>query len=375
MDVSVNVFELETRDPFALGTRISQPKVWPSVQLQLSEAGIEGYGEAAPIAEVMSFSPNDVYVALCAARAFIATLNPERDHPLLLSGDPYAQSDLLARMFAAVDYNRGAMCALDLALLDWFAKSQELPAYRLLGQVERPRCASAFTIAIESADRMIEKAAAVSCFPILKVKLGTETELGRDEDLLIMREIRALAPTARLIVDANCAWEPDETIQKAKQLRDLGVEFIEQPLRPDEDNKMASLYTDSALPLVADESVQTPNDVFRLRSRFHGINVKLVKCGGVTPALRMIESARACGMSVQTGCMIESSVCIAAALHLGRADYYDLDGAALTSNDPFEGVTFKNGLIEVSDFPGLGVRPVSEVSEGNLKAKRCAREP
>jgi L-alanine-DL-glutamate epimerase-like enolase superfamily enzyme len=221
----------------------------------------------------------------------------------------------------------------------------------LLGLSAQDLPLTSFTVGIDSLDRMVEKLQAACRHPIIKIKLGT------DDDVEIVRTLRR-ETEAVLRVDANCGWDAKKTIAMSHELHALGVEFIEQPLPAEELDAMEEVYRHSALPLIADENCVVPEDVPELRGRFHGINVKLVKCGGILPALRALELARLLGLKTMLGCMIESSLCITAAAHLGPlADFVDLDGPLLITNDPFRGVEYEGARLRLPQRPGLGVEP------------------
>jgi L-alanine-DL-glutamate epimerase-like enolase superfamily enzyme len=156
-------------------------------------------------------------------------------------------------------------------------------------------------------------------------------------------------------VDANCGWTADETIHNALILKDLGVEFIEQPLKPDDWEGMKKVYSQSVLPIIADEACLREEDVSRCANYFHGVNIKLVKCGGLTPGLRMIQEAKSLGLKVMMGCMTETSIGISAIANAAPLlDYVDMDGALLLANDPAYGVTFDDGKVFFPKENGLG---------------------
>ena len=170
---------------------------------------------------------------------------------------------------------------------------------------------------------MVAKLKEMPGFPVYKVKLGTKN------DIEIIRALRK-ATDAAFRIDANCAWTAEETIEKSHALKELGVEFIEQPMVRENWKEMEKVYRESALPIIADESSQTEEDVARCAGLFHGINVKLPKCGGLTPGKRMLEDARRRGMKTMVGCFTESSVGISATAQvLPLLDYADLDGILL----------------------------------------------
>ena len=215
--------------------------------------------------------------------------------------------------------------------------------------------ATDYTIGIDTIERMTAKLQEYAGWPIYKIKLGTPG------DLEIIRTLRRHTD-AVFRVDANCGWTVAETIANARALRELGVELIEQPLPAGDWEGMAEVFRRSALPVVADESCRIESDVDRCAGCFHGVNVKLVKCGGMTPARRMIARARQLGLRVMLGCMTESTVGISAmAQFLPLADYADLDGPLLLARDPATGVTIERGRVIFADENGCGVRLQSAV--------------
>ena len=187
-----------------------------------------------------------------------------------------------------------------------------------------------------------------SGWSIYKIKLGA------DNDVEIVRQLRKNTD-AVFRVDVNCGWTAEETIEKSHDLKQLGVEFIEQPLPADDWKGQQRVFQESAIPVIADESCQTIADVAKCENHFHGINIKLVKCGGLTPARKMISDARTRNLKVMVGCMTESTVGISAiAQLLPQLDYVDMDGAALLAKDIATGVTVVRGKCRFSDRPGTG---------------------
>ncbi|MYI93645.1 dipeptide epimerase, partial [Candidatus Poribacteria bacterium] len=216
-----------------------------------------------------------------------------------------------------------------------------------LNPLNTPR--TSFTIGLDEPTVMAEKALAADVYPILKVKLGTA------RDIEIMETLRTVTDKP-IYVDANTAWSPNKAVQKIHQLKEYGVELVEQPTEPDDIAGLKFVRENSALPIIADESVKRASDIPRLSGAVDGINIKLVKCGGLLEAVRMIHVARAHGLRVMIGCMIESSLGITAAAHLSPlVDYADLDGNLLIKNDPFSGVTLNNGKLILPERPGIGV--------------------
>jgi L-Ala-D/L-Glu epimerase len=245
-----------------------------------------------------------------------------------------------------------AQCALDEAAHDLMAQRAGQPLYRHWGLDPIRNPMTDYTIGLDTTGKMVAKLQETP-WPIYKIKLGRPaTE--PDADLAIVRELRRYTD-AIFRVDANCGWTAEQTIRYAPVLRDLGVEFIEQPLPADDWAGMKQVYDQSALPIMADESCITETDVARCAGYFHGVNVKLTKCGGLTPARRMLAEARALGLKTMIGCMTESSVGIAAIAHLlPLLDFVDMDGAMLIANDPAEGVRLIDGAVHYTDRNGTG---------------------
>lgn len=258
-----------------------------------------------------------------------------------------------AQYMAALDAMLGerafARCALDVAAHDLWARRQGQRLGLLWEQDHERRIPTCFTIGLGSIEEMVAKMQEQP-WPIYKIKLGT------DHDLDIIRALRQHT-TATFRVDANTAWSPEQTVQLAPQLRDLGVEFIEQPLKAGDWDGQAFVYQNSPLPIIADESCHTEADVLKCAGYFHGINIKLMKCGGLLPARRMIAQAHELGMQVMVGCMTESSVGISAIAQLvPELDYVDMDGALLLRDDPADGVRIDTeGIVHYPDRAGTGV--------------------
>ena len=239
------------------------------------------------------------------------------------------------------------LCALDVATHDLWAKKQGLPLYQAWQLKLEKLPLTNFTISIGSIENMVQQMLDFPS-PIYKIKLGTK------EDIDIIKALRQHS-NAPFRVDANCAWTVEETLKNAPILKKLEVEFIEQPLAKDNWEGMKTLFAKSVLPIIADESCQTQADVKKCFQHFHGINIKLMKCGGYTPALQMIQEAKFLNMKVMVGCMTESSIGISAiAQLLPLLDYVDMDGALLLKNDPSVGVQVKNGLVKYSTVNGHG---------------------
>jgi L-alanine-DL-glutamate epimerase-like enolase superfamily enzyme len=264
-------------------------------------------------------------------------------------GDPRAFSLAAAR--AAVPGQASAEAALDMALFDLAGRRLGVPVCELLGLDPSRTPTTSFTIGMDTPDVVVAKVREASAYPILKVKMGS------DGDREILEAVRDTT-RATLRVDANEGWTPDDALERLAWLHKLGVEFVEQPLPASMIAETRALRRQSPLPFYADESVHRAADIPALAGAFDGINIKLMKCGGLAEALRMIAVARAHGMKVMLGCMIESSLAITAAAHISPlVDTADLDGHLLIASDPFVGATVEDGRIVLPDGAGLGVRP------------------
>ncbi|MCC9602608.1 dipeptide epimerase [Stieleria sp. JC731] len=250
-----------------------------------------------------------------------------------------------------------ALSALDLAAYDLFGKLSARWTYEILGLAWEQIPQSSYTIGIDEIDVMVSKLRANAGWEIYKIKLGTK------HDVEIVRRLREVT-SAVFRIDANCGWTAEQAIEYSHELKELGVEFIEQPLPADSKKKHhRKVFEESSLPIIADENCLVEADVARCEGLFHGVNVKLCKCGGLTPAVRMLQEAKRLGMKTMVGCMVESSVGISGAAQLAPLlDYADLDGAVLISKDVAEGVTIEKGKIKLNDLFGSGVNYFSEMT-------------
>ena len=335
MKLSFYRIELPLEHVFTIarGSRSSQT----SLIVELEHQGQRGYGEA---------TEHPYYGVEFDSMAS----SLEACRPTVESYDGDSPSRLWDRLQPTLSREMFLLAAIDSAAHDLFGKLAKRTTFEALGLQwdEVPR--SSFTIGIDSIDLMVEKLVARSGWPIFKIKLGT------DHDVQIVEQLRQHT-SAIFRVDANCGWTPAETIENSRALRDLNVEFIEQPLSAaaaaDDHERV---YRESALPIVADESCLVESDVHSCFEKFHGINVKLSKCGGITPAFRMLQHAKELGMQTMIGCMVESSVGISAAAQLvPLLDYADLDGSELLVGDIAEGVRVVDGSINLSGGHGNGI--------------------
>jgi L-alanine-DL-glutamate epimerase-like enolase superfamily enzyme len=246
--------------------------------------------------------------------------------------------------------NGSAKSAVMSALYDLLGKRLGIPLYKLWGLDPSNAPLSSFTIGVAPEAELRTKVREAAEYPLLKVKLGTPD----DED--IIRIIREEAPDKVLRVDANAAWTPKHALDMIALLAEYEVEFVEQPLPPENVEGLRYVRDRSPLPIIADESCLVASDIPKLAGVVDGINIKLAKCGGPREALKMVAVARAHDMSVMMGCMIETSVGITTAAHLAPLlDYADLDGAALLAADPYIGATIHGGVIAIPSGQGLGV--------------------
>lgn len=322
----------------ARGSRTTQV----SLIVELEQAGERGYGEATEHA----------YYGVSIAE-MMATLDGCRDTIESFRGDN--PSELWERLCPRLPGQMFLLSAIDAAAHDLFNKMAGVRTFEKCGLDWKNVPRSSFTIGIDSTERMIEKMQARRHWPVFKIKLGT------DHDVEIVERLRRQT-SAVFRVDANCGWGPDETIRNAQAFTELGVEFIEQPLPAEAAEEDAiRVFHESALPIIADESCLVETDVARCVEKFHGINVKLSKCGGITPAVRMLREARDRGLSTMVGCMVESSVGISAAAQLlPLLDFADLDGAELLRGDAAQGVVVRNGEVLLPDRCGNGVELLQE---------------
>jgi L-alanine-DL-glutamate epimerase-like enolase superfamily enzyme len=324
--------DLRLRHTFRIARGASD--VRENLLVELRHGDFVGRGEAAPILRYREDRAS-------AARA-VETMAGRL-------GDPRAFAQAACR--AAVPGQSAAEAAVDMALHDLAGLRLGAPLYELLGIDPRDAPETSFTIGLDSPDVVVRKVKEAAAYPVLKVKMGSD---GDREVLAAVRD----TTRQRLRVDANEGWTPEAALARLEWLAGIGVELVEQPLPADRIEETRALRRRSPLPFYADESVHRAADIPRLVGAFDGINIKLMKCGGLAEARRMIAVARAHGMKVMLGCMIESSLAITAAAHLSPlADTADLDGNLLVQDDPYEGATVAGGRLVLPDRPGLGVVP------------------
>jgi len=323
---------LQFHTPFRVsyGTSATRPASW------LRLAGDEGWGEGTipPYYGVETAAITAVWQAAATRR------------------DPFPADPSQIAAWVGTDGPAPARAALDLALHDRLGRLAGLPLYELLGLSPPPVLPSSFTIGIDTPAEMAAAAARIPDFPIIKVKLGSENDAAR------LAAIRAARPDVILRIDANAAWSAEEAIRQIERILPYDLEMIEQPVARDDFAGLAAVQAACPVPVVADESVQSLADLDKLAAAgVQGINVKLMKVGGLAPALAILQRARALGLRVMLGCMIETSLGVTAMAHLaGFAEWLDLDAPLLLANDPFDGVTIdRQARVQVPWRPGIGV--------------------
>ncbi len=300
--------------------------------------GITGHGEGAPITR---YRENAV-----AGKAAVESIRP-----YLEAADPWQFSKIMAEVFKRVEGEYAAKAAIDIALMDWVGQKLGIPLYRYFGLDAADTPITTFSIGIDTPEKTRKKIEEAAQFPVLKIKVGLDT------DEATIDAVRAVT-NKPLRVDANEGWrDKEEAVRKIKWLETKNVEFIEQPMPADMIEETAWVRKRVSMPIIADEACRHAGDIPKLREAFDGVNVKLDKAGGILEAHRMIQIAKALGMKTMLGCMVSSSASVTAAAHLSPlVDYADLDGNLLISNDPFTGVTVRNGKLMLPENPGLGLK-------------------
>ena len=333
MRVSYKSYQLPFKHPFTISkaTKTHQP----NIIVELDHFGIKGYGEA-PAINYYNIPVEKMIADLESKRTFVEKFT---------FTDPERYWHYLHHLFPD---NSFLVCALDMAGWDIFGKMKKKQLHQLWNLNTEQAPLTDFTIGIASPELMIQKMKEKP-WPVYKIKVGFENDI---ETIALLRK----ETDAVFRVDANAAWDIETAMIKMPLLKDLGVEMVEQPLAKDNWEGMALLFEKSPLPIFADESCVKESDVERCHLHFHGINIKLTKCSGITPARRMIDKAKSLGMKVMVGCMNESSIGTAAIAQLApMLDYVDMDGPLLLTEDLAESVKFDYGKIIYNQLPGLGI--------------------
>lgn len=326
IELAVEPLELPLVHAFTI-TR-SSTTVARTAIVRLRWNGVEAFGETAP-------SPR-YGESIASVAEGLATLS--------LGDDPYAMEELLDGLPPA------QRCGLDVALHDCIGKDLDRPLWRLLGLDPSRTPTTSFTIGIASPSETLDKVREVGTHPVIKVKLGSGAEIET------LEAIRSLYSGA-IRIDANEGWTPEQAVTLLRELARFEIEFCEQPIPAGNPERLRWVRERSPIPIVVDEDAKDANDLPGLLGCVDGVNVKLVKCGGIRGALAMIHTARALGLKIMLGCMLESQILTTAAAHLSPlVDWADLDGPFLTARDPFDGIAYDDGKIVLPRDPGLGVR-------------------
>ncbi len=308
-----------------------------NVFVRITKDGVSGYGEAAP---------NVRY----GEDAVMTTDRINSARHLFDQYDLWQFTELKDEIFKSITDQNCARCALDIAIMDWIGKKLNVPLYKFFGLNKDKTIVTSYSIGIDTLDMIRQKISEAESYPVLKIKVGKEN------DEQIMDTVRQV--TDKVVrVDANEGWKTKElALKKIKWLKTMGVEFVEQPMPADMLEETKWLRERVDLPIIADEAVKTAADIPKLATAYDGINIKLMKAGGIQEAMRMIQLAKAMNLKIMLGCMIESSIAIAAAAHLTPlVDWADLDGNLLLREDPFSGLKVEKGKIILNDQAGLGI--------------------
>ncbi len=336
MELRYRPTDLILRHPFTISR--SSRTVVPVVTAEFEKDGIIGYGEA---------SPNSRYgETVSSVKSFLSKVDLSRLPDLF---KPEQVSDYLDSISS---HDPSAKAAVDIAVHDWIGKRLGIPLYEYLGLEKPVRTVSSFTIGIDAPDVVMRKVTEANDYPILKIKVG----LPNDEE--IIQAVRAVT-NKPLRVDANEGWKSkEEALEKVNWLATQNVELVEQPMPADHIEDIRWLRERVNVPIIADEALRSIRDLDEIAAAYDGVNVKVQKVGGLLRARQIMKLAKERKLKVMIGCMIESSVGVTAAAHLAPlADWVDLDGNMLISNDPFVGAENKEGQIFLNDRPGLGVVP------------------
>jgi len=332
MELTTAICALHPKTVFRI-SRAARTEV-RNVFVRIRDEGITGFGEASPNAFYHE-DADDVRARLSRAAPGLRGLKVRSVADI---------GRIREEIWPVLKPSRAAQCAVDVALWDWLARRENCTVCELAWG-SRPRSVATFvTIGISTPEELGARVEELRGFPLIKIKSDA------DADLAPARFVRERTGAA-LAIDANCAWGAHDVSALARHLAGFGVKLIEQPFAPGEDACMLELLAASPLPVFADESCVVEEDVEQMPGRFSGLNIKLTKCGGLTPAMRMLKRARELGLRTMVGCMLESSVLISAgAVVAQQTDFADLDGAWLIRDDPFRGARYENGILHTDEI-------------------------
>ncbi len=308
-----------------------------TLHVQYGRDGLVGHGEGAPISRYNE-TPQTAKYAVESVRS------------LLEQSDPAQFAKIIGQVFQKIEGQYAAKASIDIALMDWTGQKLGIPLYRYFGLDAKDAPVTTFSIGIDNPETTKAKVEEAAEYPVLKIKVGLDT------DEATIAAVRAVTKKP-LRVDANEGWTDREVaVRKINWLEKQGVEFVEQPMPADRIEDTRWIRSRVHIPIIADESCLHAQDIPKVKDAFDGINVKLDKAGGILEAYRMIQIAKSFGMKTMLGCMVSSSCTVTAAAHLSpMVDYADLDGNLLIANDPFTGVTVRNGKLILPNRPGLGL--------------------
>ncbi|MDZ8051382.1 MAG: dipeptide epimerase [Aulosira sp. ZfuVER01] len=344
MQIQVKIFTVNKRFPLTIsrGTTAQTTNIWVSI----SHDGIDGWGEASPFGVGNhSQSTDKIKDALQQVTPILETFSP-------LQRQQVEQELIEAQVLSSV------RAALDMAMHDWLGKRVGLPLWQLWGLDRNVIVPTSVTIGINSPEGARARAKDWLQFTdvrLFKVKLGSPDGIAADRKMLLA--VKEEAPNLEFFVDANGGWSLSDAIEMCSWLADLGIKYVEQPLPRGQEKNLAELKQHTPLPIFVDESCFSSTDIPQLANYVDGINIKLMKSGGLTEAIRMVHTARAYGLQVMFGCYSDSSLANTAAAHLAPlADYLDLDSHLNLIDDPFTGASIQEGRVLPNDLPGLGVQ-------------------
>ncbi len=334
LTLTFQFYDLPLQHPFTISRYTVT--IQKTVVVCISDGAFSGYGEATA----------NPYYHSTQERLTESLLKLK---PIVDAGDAMHPEQLWEKLAPIVPNDYFALCAVDIAYWDYYARKNSKPLRSYWSDANAKMPLTSYTIGLDTLEVMQQKIIEKP-WPIYKIKLGTSN------DIQIIQSLRKITD-AVFRIDANCAWTAEQTIYNSKILKELQVEFIEQPLKAEDSEGMKRVKSESILPVIADESCQREEDVVLCSELFHGINIKLMKCGGITPALRMIATARKKGLLTMAGCMTESTVGISGLVQMAPLlDYLDSDGALLLSQDIAKGVAFNFGKIVYPNAFGTGVK-------------------
>jgi muconate cycloisomerase len=346
MHITVHPFTVHKR--FALtisrGTTAESTNLW----IRIADDGVEGWGEASP------FSVGGAQTAEVLAASL------QRLAPRLADLSPMDRQAIDAQL---VEQNipSAARAGIDLAVHDWIGKKLGIPLWQLWGGDRTAIVPTSVTIGIsspEAAQARLHHWMEVTEVRAVKVKLGSPEGLDADKAML-MAVLTDTPKGAKVSIDANGGWDLEGAIAMSHWLADQGITYIEQPLPHGQEDFLPALHQASPLPIYVDESCFTSRDIPALADRVDGINIKLMKSGGLSEALRMVHTAQACGLGIMFGCYSDSALANTAATHLAPfATHLDLDSHLNLVDDPFRGAIMQDGQLVPNDQPGLGVTRV-----------------